>query len=290
MELVVPVYLNQKLVFDLVAMMQGGIATVTKVSESSSRADEASSSASGSFALSEALSSLLKINLSGEMSDKQNAEAATSTTEERIHTPASLFCELRNRLIEQDEIKASGSELPKPGEFIEFEASLVRNPLIVGLDALIKLLELSDLFADDKPKKGNKGQRNQPSELKILTQQMSSLSESLKEGGSRDLIARLENNQYSVVLTVEEQFLNDPTMSDIADGTFRVLGKVVRSFSSEDESINLLRKTPLAHAPEVMNQFLTMFQSLDQEMFSMPDMESHISGPAIQVIPVAIYS
>lgn len=290
MQLIVPVYLNQKLVFDLVAMMQGGIATVTKVTESNSRADESKTNVDGSFGMAEALSSLLKINLSGHMSDTQNAEVSRNTTEERIHTPASLFCEFRSRLEQQDQIKSVEEGLPSPGDFVEFEASLSRNPIIVGLDALIKLMELSELFSKEKNTKKKKGQGNKPSEVQVLTEQFSSLSVSLKEGGSRDLVAKLEKDHCNVVLTVEEQFLNDTTMSDIADGTFRVLGKVVRSFSSDTESINLLRKTPLAHAPEVMKEFVAAFKGLDQEKFSMPEMEANITGPAIQVLPIAIYS
>jgi len=36
-DLLVPVYLNQRIVFDLVAMLQGGIATVTNVTEISKK-------------------------------------------------------------------------------------------------------------------------------------------------------------------------------------------------------------------------------------------------------------
>jgi hypothetical protein len=32
-DLIIPVYLNQRIVFDLVAMLQGGIAAVTQVSQ-----------------------------------------------------------------------------------------------------------------------------------------------------------------------------------------------------------------------------------------------------------------
>lgn len=290
MDLIVPVYINQKLVFDLVAMMQGGIATVTKVTESSSSALDSNTSASGSFGLSEAFSSLLKINLAGEISDTQKKEKATNTTEERIHTPASLFYELRSRLLEKDLIKSEKAELPNPGDFIEFKASLNRNPVIVGMDALTSLLDLSALFKDEPKNKGKKGGGNKLSEVQILSQRLSTISESLKEGGSRDLVAELVTAECKVVLTVEEQFLNDSTMSDIADGTFSVLGKVVRSFADESKSINLLRKTSLAHAPDVMSELLKLFNGLDENTFDMPEMESHVKGPAIQVIPIAIYS
>ena len=35
-ELIIPVYLNQRIVFDMIAMLQGGIATVTRITSTES--------------------------------------------------------------------------------------------------------------------------------------------------------------------------------------------------------------------------------------------------------------
>jgi hypothetical protein len=287
-ELIVPVYLNQKLVFDLVAMSQGGIATVTKVSESMANSEHKTGRTSASFGLSDAFSTLLKIKLSGEKSKASGSDSSLNTSEERVHTPNSLFFNLRNWLIQEKKLKNYEDEMPKPGDFIEFEASLRRSPIIVGLDAITKLMELSEVFST--PSQPKKGQKQKPSEVVVLAKQLSSLSESLKEGGSRDLIADNINNKYKAVLTVEEQFLNDRTMSDIVDGTFKVVGKVIRVVGHDQDSINLLRKTPLAHAPEIMKNFIKAFKDLDENTFSMPEMQTEVKGPAIQVLPISIFS
>jgi len=91
MDLIVPVYLNQRLVFDLVAMTQNGIATVTQVSQSQESSSSQSGSISSSFGLSEAFSTLLKIDLSGQKSSASEDGASISSSEERVHTPSSLF-------------------------------------------------------------------------------------------------------------------------------------------------------------------------------------------------------
>lgn len=57
-DLVIPVYLNQRFVFDLVAMLRGGIATVTRVSESERDVDKVSGEVGGAFGLSQALASV----------------------------------------------------------------------------------------------------------------------------------------------------------------------------------------------------------------------------------------
>lgn len=291
MELIVPVYLNQKIVFDLVAMSQGGIATVTKVSESQSNNEQNANKASASFGLSDAFSTLLKINLSAEKSNAKVSGVAKNKSEERVHTPNSLFFSLRNWLAEEGKLKDYKQSMPEAGDFVEFEASLRKSPMIEGLDAVTKLMELTEVFVEPQPKSQNKNNRKQKlNENEVLIKQLNSVSESLKEGGSRDLIADNIGNEFKAVLTVEEQFLNDITMSDIVDGTFKVVGKVVRAVNCNNESINLLRKTPLAHAPEIMSEFLKAFDNLDKSIFSMPEMQTEVNGPVLQVLPIAIFA
>ena len=65
-KLIVPVYLNQIIVFDLIAMLQGGISTVTSVNQSSNLHHDESQKASAQFSLNSAFSTLLKIDFSAQ--------------------------------------------------------------------------------------------------------------------------------------------------------------------------------------------------------------------------------
>ena len=295
-DLIIPVYLNQRLVFDLVAMLQGGIATVTRVSEAQRDKNAVSGEVTGGFGLSQALASLLKVNLSGKVAGETEGSFERSSASDRVHTPASLFFILRNLLIErsvlqQDVRDASNS----PGEFVEFTASLRRNPLIEGLDSIVEIIDLIRVFTGEpaKPKHqgGKQQQQNQP-DLKRLREQLESLSTSLKSGGTHDLVAILSGSGGRAVLTVEEQYLNDPSMSDLVDGTFRVVGKVIRSVITEADSISLLRKTAMSRVPANIRDTLTAsFGTLTQQHgFAMPAMEVEIKGPVMQVLPIAIFS
>ena len=60
--LIVPVYLNQKLVFDLLAMLQDGISTVKTVAESSKNTQGSQEEIATNFGLNGAISSLLSIS------------------------------------------------------------------------------------------------------------------------------------------------------------------------------------------------------------------------------------
>lgn len=100
-DLIVPVYLNQTTVFDLLAMLQGGIATVTRVAEAQKASATAGTEASGVFGLGQALASLMRIELTGKAHAAVEGAGERSRSEERIHTPASLLFTLRSIMAEE---------------------------------------------------------------------------------------------------------------------------------------------------------------------------------------------
>lgn len=291
---IVPVYLNQKLVFDLVAMLRGGISTVTAVTSSSAKHENERQVVSATFGLSEALSTLLRVDLSGGKSKGKTNDNSTKLTEERVHTPASLFYELRNMLADQGCLSTSYSNnLPSPGEFVEFTAALKRNPIVETLDSLSEMLRLASVFTDDQSQQSKKdGAKKQKSQDKKIQERIASLSDALKAGSTIDLTTSGSESGFRSVVTVETRFLNDPLMSDLVDGRFSVLGKVIRSVMTNDESISLLRKTALEKMPRgTLDEVFTALANLKSEGgFAMPEILWEVPGPAIQVLPVAIYA
>ena len=121
---------------------------------------------------------------------------------------------------------------------------------------------------------------------------MDAFSTSLKLGNTIDLTANNLESGHEAVVTLETEYLNDPLMSDLADGKFHVVGKVIRSFEDKNESISLIRKTALSKMPEsVREQFFGALSALGTDKgFDIPALRWNISGPAIQIIPIAIYA
>lgn len=291
-KLLVPVYLNQKLVFDLLAMLQGGISTVTAVTRTTSESKEDQQKMSVGFGLSEAFSTLLRIDLSGDKAKSEVEQKGGTASEERVHTPASLFYELRGILVEKQFLKEISTEdPPKPGDFVEFEGVLKRNPIVETLDSFTELMKIVETF-EEEPKPSSKGKKfNQPSENLRVRQQITSLSESLKAGRTIDLTADSLRTGHTAVITVETGFLNDPMMSDLVDGQFKVIGKVVKSVEDDTESISLLRKTALSKMPSsLLSQIFESLSAFSEQGFSVPEMKWEVSGPAIQILPIAIYA
>ena len=296
--LIIPVYLNQRMVFDLVAMIQGGISTVTRVQETHADTSAADSDVRGAFGLANAFASLLRIDLSTSRKTKTSAEAARATDEQRVHTPASLFFTLRELLLERELLQPERTDAPEVGAFMEFSATLRRNPVVEVMDALHEIMRMAAVFAEPTPqsersrqtRKQRRGADENASDKSA--EQIQNFRNMLRAGETADLMASDLPGGHRAVITVETGYLNDPSMGDLVDGTFMVLGKVTRVLPSATESISLVRKTALETLPRpVLEQAFGSLNALgSQQGFALPTVEWEISGPVVQILPIAIYS
>ena len=92
------------------------------------------------------------------------------------------------------------------------------------------------------------------------------------------------------VLSVQEQYLTNDNISEIIGGRFKVLGKVISLFEKDTENIDLLRKTSLSIlSEELLNKMFSAFKTTDMQQFNLPELKTKITGPAVIVIPIAIY-
>lgn len=288
-DLIIPVYLNQRVVFDLVAMLRGGIASVTTVSEMDAQSRRLEAEAGGKFGLTEALSSLLRIDFSGKAAGTRSGENAEHRTEQRIHTPASLFIALRALLREKELITIDTPKIqPEPGQILEFSAVLKRNPLVEMLALFGELLNMAEAFSE-KPQTGKGGQGGR--EQRQLQQQLEKFIASLNAGDTMDLITGPLQSTHRAVITLDKQFLNDQSMSDLVDGNFRVVGKITRVIGPDEGAISLNRKTALAALPShVLAELEKALKQSSLQTWNLPELEWNVPGPVIQVIPISIFA
>jgi hypothetical protein len=290
-DLIVPVYLNQRIVFDMIAMLEGGISTVTRISsmESSAKGDDRRYGAA--FGLSQALSSLLKIDISGNRLQKKDDSMAIKKDVERVHTPSSLMQSLRTRLKEEKRVTpVEKTYEPEAGHIVEFTAFLRRNPLIQTLDAFVGLMDLAIIFTDNKKQPGaRKGESDENTKTR---KQMEKFLQILRSGDTVDIVSDALESGHRAVITLEQEYLSDPTMSDLVDGQFNVLGKIIRVVPDANNAISLFRKSALSAMPKaLLEQTFSPFSKLSKEQgFSIPDLEWDISGPVIHVLPISIFA
>ena len=148
---------------------------------------------------------------------------------------------------------------------------------------------MADIFAE-KPqlnaKTQGKAQKQQQDET---MKKIKSFASELKHSGTVDFI--LSDSAGTVVLSAQEQYLSNDNISEILGGHFKVLGKVIAICADKTESIDLLRKTTLSILPhDLLADMFSCLQNEDMKQYNLPELKTEISGPAVIVIPVAIYA
>lgn len=288
--LIIPVYINEKIVLDMLAILEDGFSMVSQVNYTEQRENASTQKVDAGISTSSILSKLLKINMGTELSHTGNDGEKEITAKEKVHTNVSLLSKFRGFLSDNKLLKTefNVSEM-QVGDFIEFEGELQKNPLINYMDIFVDIFRMANIFAE-KPQLGNKTQaRTQQQQENETVKQIKSFAEELKHSGTIDFI--LTDSVGTIVLSAQEQYLANDNVSEIIGGRFKVLGKVIAICHDETEEIDLLRKTTLSILPEeLLNQLFSGFNTPETAQFNLPSLVTKIAGPALIVIPVAIYA
>ena len=155
-DLPITLYLNQRLTFDLLASLEDGFSHLANVQTTSAGESSSEISGEGKLGLSNVFA-LLGVEFSGRGARTRGQTQSASTTAQIVHTPASLFARLRKELHELEMVKevsgASSLTSVRHGDFVEFEATLKRNPL----DEMFNMFTRIAPFVDqaDQPNQAN---------------------------------------------------------------------------------------------------------------------------------------
>lgn len=293
-QLIIPVYLNEKTVLDMLAIMEDGFSMVSEITSSSQETSSTTGKLSGGVSTKTILDKLLKIQLDGNFQKDKSTSSEVDTKHEKVHTNVSLLSKFRSALIDGNLLAyKAGDELDiskiNAGDFIELEGQLQKNPMIDIMEKFIDVLRMADIFVD-KPQLGNKKASSEKRATDNATvRQMQSFLDELKHTGTVDFI--LESTGGTAVLSAQEQYLANDNISEIIGGTFKMLGKVIRVCKKNEDGINLLRKTSLNVLDDnTLNQFLSLFNAEELAQFNLPDVRFIINPPSVIIIPVAIYA
>lgn len=303
-DLPIALYLNQRVTFDLLAVLEDGFAQMTTLQTSSANAKTTGLEAGAQLGIANPFA-FLGLALGGKGKRDATTTSDEVITEQLVHTPTSLFARLRQQLMEQGLVKVLEAnsvafEEMVAGQFVEFQAVLRRSPVVSVLESLIGLgpiIEVADT-SPAPPGTGStnrrKGARNQKDQAKQGRQPVEGMREvklmldAVTAAGSEDLVA--ECGVHRFVLTAEKPYFVDSTMNDIIDGTFRVFGKVTRVVPKEtEEGISLLRRSALGSFGNIVKELQPVFANLKEAGFT-GEAETEIPAPTLQMIPVGIFA
>ncbi|MEO2077123.1 MAG: hypothetical protein ABGX20_17275 [Bacillus sp. (in: firmicutes)] len=273
-QLSIPIYLNHKIVFDLMAILEQGFSKIRQIDISNTHTNIQESNENLSFL--------------GLVTNNES-------TSEKVYTPSSLFSKLRDELIERKFLKFIDESFEieelRSGDFVEFSALLRKNPLIETFEGFIELMEVGLLFESFSKPDNQKSKGKSPTATQLV--EMKKFMSKINTSNTLDLLGTISHNEEAIqaVVPVENVFFNNKTPADLIDGRFTVVGKTIKSIhNSSEESINLLRGTSLGLLPtEHRNQFVYQLSQLTTMGLEFPKIFTEVKGPAIQIVPVAIF-
>lgn len=293
----IPIYLNQKVVFDMLASIEDGFSQFSTIQTSVERKTTSSGEASAEIGASNPFA-LLGIKLKGSLKDEDAEKGSEMLSQQRVHTPSSLFQKLRSYLYQEKLVKhllnADMLQNLHPGDFIEIEGELSKNPLISAMNSLIEVMELATAFTETELSNQKKGHNKAQSNDKKNIEQLKTILSGLQTENIVDLICRVEYEQSIVncVLPVYHEYFFNRSMHELTDGSYKIFGKVTKSIPDSEKSINLLRNTSFSLINEsLLDAIFADFQGEDMQSsgLDLPDISTKVYGPAIMILPIAIF-
>lgn len=286
----IPIYLNEKYVLDIMAMMEDGFSRLQTVKISSSQHEDQNNGLGAQLGVKAALG-LFDLSLGGDRHKNQGSGESTEVAVEKVHTIGSLFAKMRGRLTEQGLVKTAVTDDIAAGMFVELRVSLRKNPLIEALETMVSISRLATVATENpQPTKGQQHKPNQGS----ATGQLDKILKEMTASPTLDLIGEARDSLgVQMVTTLSLEYLPDNSLSDLVDGEYRIFGKVTRVLLKNDDvtTINLLRKTDLGTVSgDLLKQFISSFDGLQASGIRVPAIVTEIHAPAIQILPIAIFA
>ena len=166
-DLPLALYLNQRLAFDSLASLEDGFSQFSTVQTTVANKKTAGIEGGGQLGISNAFA-LVGVKLGGKGFRSTDEGTSERVTDEIVHTPTSLFARLRKELRDRSMVCTietfSDLDNVSGGDFVEFEATLTKSPIVELLQSYSELFPLIALFQEQPPTKS----RNKRAQAKLL--------------------------------------------------------------------------------------------------------------------------
>jgi len=306
-DLCVPIYLNQQIVFDLLAILEDGFSAMSTIKTTNEEADLHSEKVKGSVGTSNVFA-FLSASIGGSEENEKERKDHTNILKEKIHTPTSLFAKLRITLNDKGLLTIIKNQTDIDGlmcgQFVEMRVVLKKSPVvemvetIKGVSEIFAISQEISLMNKPTPQKTVPGKTTSPPTTpkkysKEFVDKINIGLAVLTQSNSLELVGELlDVPPEKVVLSTQIEYFNKQNSLEIIDGEFMIIGKITRIIGKDSsESINLLRKTPFGKlGPQMIDGFGTAMSGFGNCGFNIPKFESNVPGPVIQIIPIAIFT
>lgn len=313
-----PVYLDTEMLISFLASLEDGVSYSSEVAEHYAAAKDREGEGAGKVSL-PSIATLLGLTLSAEGRYKRRTSTDEGVESKfvREHAAASLFNRLRLLLGEmpgavvQVDAPEKIAQLDR-SSLVEIEGEIVGNPLKQILDLLAMIgpyigLELEEPAPQPTPtrqqgsRSGKRGGQGSVPQLGSVSGQqtpelgLTDLLRLLKREVERSPVMDLlmeTSGGVKTVLTVSRELLSPEVEAYLIGGRFKVIGKASAVLDANG-SISLLRRTAFGFGGRELAD--NMFGEFNKAMTENSDglnlsiAQTVIDGPAIQLLPLAIY-
>ncbi|HWC47905.1 MAG TPA: hypothetical protein VG448_03380 [Solirubrobacterales bacterium] len=338
-ELIHPFYLDTEMSMAFAAAISGGVALQSEDLQREGHESQAVRNIQGN---------LRAFDLLGVGAQRGSSEAGSVENESRFirqHTEASIFIALHDELQRRNQINELQIDTLEPGQLISATLGPAVAPLRRVVDQIIRFFEVAapmmgiDLGDADEAqaqmtrqqrrqaereaaKMGGEAEEADSPDLSQIIAMFRAIKEDLDQSGMLDVVVHREE-EPSVVLTLDKRFTPEPVLELLHTSQFTVIGKVTEIWRSEEEGVNLYRRSVTSLVP-AMTQMVAWgmigllaglasgidvnelrasafaaagleFEDAEDEqepqeilLGDVTALTPTISGPAIQILPLAI--
>lgn len=338
-ELIHPFYLDTEMSMAFAAALSGGIALQSEDLQREGHESQAVKNIQGN---------LRAFDLLGVGAGRGSSQTEAIESESRFirqHTEASIFIALHDELQRTNQIHSLDMEMLEPGQLVSLTLGPAVAPLRRVVDQIIRFFEVAapmmgiDLDNGEEAggpghmtrqsrrqaereaaKAGSAAEEEEGPDLSQIIAMFRAIKEDLDQSGMLDVVVHREQ-EPSIVLTLDKRFAPEPVLELLHTSKFTVIGKVTEIWRTEEEGVNLYRRSVTSLVP-AMTQMVAWgmigllaglasgidVAELRTSAFAAAGLEPEeeesepeevllgdvgalmpmITGPAIQILPLAI--
>lgn len=290
-ETIIPFYLNQRIVYDTLAIINDGFTELYNVSNANNNSSSLEGNISSKIDTVGNPLTLMSASITSDIKGINSNENERKEEFKKVHTPTSLFSKVYRHLnycgmIKKLEKEEDIDEL-KSGDFVEFYTKLSIDTTEEIFRKMKKMCNIGEIFTSFG---------NQDKEYKNTIKIFQSIGEKIEKllnfldiqnEKIKYFVGKIGNK--NIAIKVDKNNIIDADYDQIKNGDFRIVGKILEVVE-DGEKISLNRESVLGLLKEDgLNPIKEAFKAMGNTMFEIPEeIIDEIEGKTIIVVPIVI--
>jgi len=277
-------YLNQRFVYDILAIKNDGFTEFYEVKNMNGEEDEINAKLTATFGTNNNFS---LINASTDSSVASNVKSNNQNEKNytKTHTPASLFMQAYQYLKSNDKIfkleNAESITNISSGTFVEFKSRIEMNTMIELFENMSKAIDITEVFSSFDPTYNPK-----KSPTKLLKKNIDSVMKLLNTNNDKVKYGICDLDGRQLVLKLNKDYFINSDYTEIKNGEFRIIGKVLE-YIPVGKSVLLNRDNAIGlYDTETFEPVKQAARAISN--LNIGEFQDKVDGETCVILPIAI--